>query len=54
MVMWNLKVTNMIVFIILMRDNGDVESESDKYDCKDMLPLKDCTKMNWHYILRSH
>ena len=36
-----------------MRDNGDVESESDKYDYEDMLPLKDCTKMNWHYLLRS-
>jgi len=53
MVMWNLKVTNIIVFIILMRDNSDMESKSDKYDCEDILPLEDCTKMNWHYILKS-
>jgi hypothetical protein len=27
-----------------MRDNGDVESESDKLDCKDMPPLENCTE----------
>jgi len=28
--------------IMVIRDNGDVESKSNKSDCKD--PLKDCTK----------
>jgi hypothetical protein len=27
---------------MVMRGNGDVEFESDKSDCEDMLPLKDC------------
>jgi hypothetical protein len=25
----------------MIRDNGDIESESDKSDCEDMSPLKD-------------
>ena len=29
-------------WIIVMRDNGDMEFESDILDCEDMLPLKDC------------
>jgi hypothetical protein len=28
----------------MMRDNGDVESKSDKLNCEDMPPLRDCTK----------
>jgi hypothetical protein len=27
-----------------MRDNGDVESESDKLDCKDLPLFEDCTE----------
>jgi hypothetical protein len=29
--------------IIVMRDNGDVKSKSDKSYCEDMPPLEDCT-----------
>jgi len=29
---------------MVMKDNGDVEFESDILDCEDMLPLKDCTE----------
>jgi len=28
--------------IMVMKGNGDVEFKSDKSDCEDMLPLKDC------------
>jgi hypothetical protein len=27
-----------------MRDNGDLESESEKSNCEDMPPLEDCTE----------
>jgi len=30
--------------IMMMRDNGDVESESDKSHCEDMQSLEDCSK----------
>ena len=29
---------------MMMRDNGDVESESDKSHCEDMQSLEDCSK----------
>jgi len=31
-------------WIMVIRDNGDVEFESDILDCENILPLKDCTE----------
>jgi hypothetical protein len=29
---------------MVMRDNGDLESKSEKSNCEDMPPLEDCTE----------
>ena len=38
---------------MIIRDNGDVESESDSFDCEGMPPLEVVMGMSWHYRLRS-